>query len=107
MAQLNITLDTELLHGLFTKDSKDEAFSKLLEAILNQVLLAQSAEQLGAEPYERNDDRTAYRNGFRDRDLTTRIGAITFKKCHAIETVISAPPCFSVTNAANKRLFLR
>lgn len=79
MAQLNITLDTELLHGLFTKDSKDEAFSKLLEAILNQVLLSQSAVQLGAEPYERNEDRTAYRNGFRDRDLTTRIGAITLK----------------------------
>jgi len=79
MAQLNITLDTELLHGLFTKDSKDEAFSKLLEAILNQVLLAQSSEQLGAEPYERCDDRTAYRNGLRDRGLTTRIGSITLK----------------------------
>ena len=50
MAQLNITLNTELLHGLFTKDSKDEAFSKLMETILNQVLLAQSAEQLGAQP---------------------------------------------------------
>jgi transposase-like protein len=79
MAQLNITLDTELLHGLFTKDSKDEAFSKLLEAILNQVLLAQSSEQLGAESYERCDDRTAYRNGLRDRGLTTRIGSITLK----------------------------
>ena len=44
MAQLNITLDTELLHGLFMKNTKDEAFSKLLETILNQVLLAQSAE---------------------------------------------------------------
>lgn len=77
MAQLNITLDTELLHGLFTKDTKDEAFSKLLEAILNQVLVAQSAEQIGAQPYERCDERTAYRNGFRDRDLTTRIGTIT------------------------------
>lgn len=79
MAQLNITLDTELLHGLFTKDSKDEAFSKLLEAILNQVLLAQSSEQLGAEPYERSQERTAYRNGFRERELTTRIGTITLK----------------------------
>ncbi|WZL80345.1 IS256 family transposase [Vallitaleaceae bacterium 9-2] len=79
MAQLNITLDTELLHGLFKKDTKDEAFSKLLEAILNQVLLAQSSEQLGAEPYERSDDRIAYRNGFRDRDLTTRIGTITLR----------------------------
>lgn len=70
MVQLNITLDTELLHGLFTKDSRDEAFSKLLETILNQMLLAQSAEQLVA-PYERCEDRTAYRNGFRERDLTT------------------------------------
>jgi hypothetical protein len=43
MAQLNITLDTELLHGLFTNDSRDDAFSKLMEAILNQVLVAQSA----------------------------------------------------------------
>ena len=77
MAQLNITLDTELLHGLFTKDTKDEAFSKLLEAVLNQVLVAQSAEQIGAQPYERCDERTAYRNGFRDRKLTTRIGTIT------------------------------
>jgi transposase-like protein len=79
MAQLNITLDTELLHGLFTKDSKDEAFSKLMEAILNQVLLAQSTEQLGAEPYERTDNRTAHRNGFRDKPLTTRIGSITLR----------------------------
>ena len=71
MAQLNITLDTELLHGLFTKETKDEAFSKLLEEIFNQVLIAQSTEQLGAEPYERSDDRRAYRNGFRDRELTT------------------------------------
>ena len=77
MAQLNITLDTELLHGFFTKDSKDEAFSKLMEAILNQVLLSQSTELLGAEPYERSEDRTAYRNGFRDRELTTRIGTIS------------------------------
>jgi transposase-like protein len=79
MAQLNITLNTELLHGLFTKDSKDEAFSKLMETILNQVLLAQSAEQLGAQPYERSNDRTAYRNGFRDRELTTRIGSISLR----------------------------
>ena len=79
MAQLNITLDTELLHGLFTKESRDKSFSKLLETILNQVLLSESAEQLKAAPYERSETRTAYRNGFRDRDLTTRIGTITLK----------------------------
>ena len=77
MAQFNIPLESELLHGLFSKDGRDDAFSKLLETILNQVLLAQSAEQLGAGPYERTEDRTAYRNGFRERGLTTRVGTIT------------------------------
>lgn len=79
MAQLNITVDTDILHGLFTSNGRDEAFSKLLEIILNQVLDAQSVEQLGAERYERNDNRVGYRNGYRERDLTTRIGTITLR----------------------------
>ena len=45
MTQINITLETELLHELFTKDGRDDAFSKLLETILNQVLMEQSSEQ--------------------------------------------------------------
>ena len=79
MTQINITLETELLHELFTKDGKNDAFSKLLETILNQVLMEQSKEQLGAAPYERTEDRTAYRNGFREREMTTRIGTITLR----------------------------
>lgn len=79
MAQFNITLDSDLLHGLFTGDGKDQAFSKLLETILNQVLLCQSKEQLGAAPYERTENRTAYRNGFREREMTTRVGTLTLR----------------------------
>jgi len=77
MAQLNITLESEILHGLFTSDGRDEAFSKLLSSILNQVLDAQSTEQIGAERYERSGMRKAYRNGIRERQVTTRIGTIT------------------------------
>ena len=79
MAQFNITITEELLHGLFLSNGRDEAFSKLLEEIFNQVLLAQSTEQIGAQPYERTEERTAYRNGFRDRQLTTRIGTLTLR----------------------------
>ena len=79
MAQYNITITEELLHGLFLSNGRDEAFSKLLEEIFNQVLLSQSTEQIGAQPYERTEDRTAYRNGFRDRQLTTRVGALTLR----------------------------
>ena len=79
MAQFNITLSGENLKDLFLSDGKDEAFSRLLEEIFNQVLLAQSTEQLGAKPYERTDERTAYRNGVRERQLTTRVGKLTLK----------------------------
>ena len=79
MAQFNITITEELLHGLFLSNGRDEAFSKLLEEIFNQILLAQSTEQLGAEPYERTEGRTAYRNGTRERQLTTRIGTLNLR----------------------------
>jgi len=79
MAQFNITLTEEHLHGLFVSSGRDEAFAKLLEEIFNQVLLAQSAEQLGAAPYERAENRTAYRNGTRSRPLTTRVGTLTLE----------------------------
>jgi len=79
MAQFNITITEELLHGLFLSNGRDEAFSKLLEEIFNQVLLAQSSEQLRAEPYERTEERTAYRNGYRNRELTTRVGTLTLR----------------------------
>ena len=75
MAQLHFTLDYEFLVGLFS-ESKDEAFAKLMKSILDQVLKAESTEQLGAENYQRSDERKDYRNGSRSRYLTTRIGKI-------------------------------
>ncbi len=78
MALLNFTLDYDFLVGLFS-ESKDQAYAKLMEAILNQVLQAESTEQLGAENYERSGDRLDYRNGTRIRTLTTRIGKIELK----------------------------
>ena len=39
-------------------------------------MLAESAEQLGADRHERTDERQDYRNGTRTRRLTTRIGTI-------------------------------
>ncbi|HCX73618.1 MAG TPA: IS256 family transposase, partial [Candidatus Cloacimonas sp.] len=77
MAQVQINLDSKLLHELFLKDGKDEAFSKLMEMILNQILSHEASEQLCAEPYERNEGRVGYRNGIRERGLQTRIGTLT------------------------------
>jgi len=43
------------------------------------VLLAQATEQAGAAPYEKTDERTCYRDSYRDRPLTTRIGTLTMQ----------------------------
>lgn len=43
-----------------------------MEALLNQVLQAESTEQLSANNYERSQERSDYRNGTRTRSLTTR-----------------------------------
>ena len=61
MAQINFTLDYDFFIGLL-KESKEDAFSKLMESMLNQILKAESEEQLGAGNYERTDSRKDYRN---------------------------------------------
>lgn len=76
MALLNITLNQEEILQVLS-DDRDEAFRKILQNSLNSILKAESQEQLQAAPYERVDERTDSRNGFRTRDLKTRIGKIT------------------------------
>ena len=78
MAQLNITLNQEEIQALLLED-QGEAFKKILQASLNKILQAESAEQLKAGPYERSAERTDSRNGSRDRDLNTRVGRITLQ----------------------------
>lgn len=76
MAQINLTLSQEEILDLLANGNREQAFSNLLQAALNTILQAESAEQLGAKPYERSDERKGYRNGIRKRMLKTRIGSI-------------------------------
>ena len=55
----------------------------LVEVVLNQVLDAQMTGHLQAKPYKRTDRRCAYRNGYRFRRLTTRVGTLTLCVPHA------------------------
>lgn len=78
MAHLNITLDQEEILQLLSENS-GETFKIILQASLNRILQAESAEQLRAAPYERSEERTDSRNGSRERVLNTRVGRITLK----------------------------
>lgn len=76
MAEYNITVEKDLLPGLL---NGQEGLAKLIESVLNQVLEAQVSESLGAERYERQETRAGYRNGYRPRQLYTRVGPVTLQ----------------------------
>ncbi len=77
MAGIDITVDDALINGLFSGDGTGVA--KLMESMLNQVLIAQAEDAAGAGRYERSDVRQAYRSGTRLRTLYTRVGPLTLQ----------------------------
>ena len=88
MTRYQVTLDAQSLQRLFSGD-KDNQLGQLLEVVLNQVLDAQITEQLQAEPYERTEQRQGYRNGYKPRRLTTRVGRLTLRVPQVREGVFS------------------
>ena len=78
MALLNITLNQEEILQLLS-DNREDAFRLLLQESLNNLIQAESTEQLKAERYQRSDERTDCRNGSRERQLITRIGKLELK----------------------------
>lgn len=57
---------------------EDPSFLReLVEAALNRFLDAEITEHLQAKPYERAEERRGYRNGYRSRQLKTRVGTLT------------------------------
>ncbi len=76
MAHYQVSVDDDVLQHLF---SRDDGLARLVEQVLNQILEAQVTEQLKARPYERTDQRQGYRNGHREKPLTTRIGRLVLE----------------------------
>jgi putative transposase len=61
------------------KDQED-GLKKLLTWFLNLVMQLEAMEQLDAEPYQRVGSRKAYRNGYKERSLKTRVGQLKLRK---------------------------
>jgi transposase-like protein len=52
---------------------------ELAETMLQRLMEWDVEGQIGAGRYERSDGRTTHRNGYRDRDLETRLGRLELK----------------------------
>ena len=77
MTDPQITLDAHAIQALLTGDP--DAMRILAQNVLNKTLEAQMDEHLGAQRYERAQERTGSRNGHYERQLTTRVGQLTLR----------------------------
>jgi putative transposase len=51
----------------------------MAEMVLDFLMEAEVTQKVGADPHERSDERTGYRNGHRDRRWDTRLGTLSLK----------------------------
>ena len=56
-----------------------DALREGIQVLAAAVMEAEVSGQIGALPYERSSERTAYRNGYRTRTWDTRVGTIELK----------------------------
>jgi len=57
----------------------EDALRSMLTPLLQSMLEEEFATFLGAAPHERTPARTGWRNGYRERQFTTRVGTLTLR----------------------------
>ncbi|MBB2747032.1 UNVERIFIED_ORG: transposase-like protein [Microbispora rosea subsp. rosea] len=68
----------DLLESLKAADA-DDVIRHALQAVLQALIEAEATAVIGAAPHQRTETRTAQRNGYRDRLLTTAAGDLELK----------------------------
>ena len=67
----------ELAMQLLSNNGLD-AMAEAVRLLLNESMKIERAQALGAEPYQRTEDRNGYSNGFKPKTVDTRLGPISF-----------------------------
>lgn len=69
-------VDAAGLLGEALADASPDLMRSLLQTMINALLSADADAVVGAEWGQRTSDRVTQRNGYRHRDLDTRVGTI-------------------------------
>ena len=60
-------------------DNGFEGMAKAMQIIFNEAMKLERTEYIGAEPYERTNQRRSYANGFKAKTVNSRIGKLELK----------------------------
>ena len=79
MTQLHFTLNIEDIQNLINSEVKNDIAKKILTKVFNELMEKERDEYLDNQAYQRDPNRSTYRNGYYERDYTTKIGTLTLK----------------------------
>jgi transposase-like protein len=72
--RLNDTLVEEIIKGLIGEGP--EGIKPVLELLLNSAMKVERDRFLGAGPHERSEERKGYANGYKPKEIQTRMGGL-------------------------------
>ena len=102
MTALHIVDPASVLAEALT-DASPDLMRSLLQTTINALLSADADAVVGAEWGKPSPDRTAQRNGYRRRDLDTRVGTIDVAIPKLRQGPTSRSGCWSVANEPRPR----
>lgn len=73
----NSTVLSEITEIIFNEGMG--GLNTAISILVNEAMQIDRSRHLKAEPYERNDQRQGYANGFKDKKLKTRVGELDLK----------------------------
>ena len=79
MTQVHFTMSREDIQSLIKESVENDLSKKILTTVFNQLMEQERNDYVNASDYERNDERVSYRNGYYERDFTTRVGTLELK----------------------------
>ncbi|MCR1880208.1 IS256 family transposase, partial [Ligilactobacillus murinus] len=79
MTQVHFTLNNKEIQSIIEHSVKDDVSKNILTTIFNQLMENQRTEYIQADDYERSESRQSQRNGYYERDFTTRVGTLELK----------------------------
>lgn len=79
MTQINFTLDQNQIQELIENSDANDLAKQMLTTIFNQLMEKERDDYIKVDHYSRNDERQSSRNGYYEREYTTRIGRLELK----------------------------
>lgn len=91
MAQQQDIINDERIQEVI--DRGLDGMKELISVMFNEAMRTERSQVLNALPFERTDSRQGYANGFKDKTLKTRIGALQLKIPQVRDGVSFYPSC--------------